>query len=163
MAKLEELEYKLKRAADFINNRATRVVEVEGLNFIQENFQKEGFQDGGVEKWKPRKTTDSRGRDITRYRTSRRGRQGSLTKFGQRNANRPVLTGHDTGGNKLRHSFKTRRDKHKVVFYTHKQYAKRHNEGLDGMPKRQFIGRSKTLEQNIEKQLKHHLDKIFKS
>jgi len=162
MAQLSELEAKLKRAAQFINERGTRIIEVEGINFMQENFENEGFTDGGVQKWKPRKTTDKQGRDLTRYRTNRRGRAGSLTKFGQKNQGRALLTGHDTGGNKLRHSFKTRRDKSKVVFYTHKKYAKRHNEGLDGMPKRQFIGNSKTLEKNIEKQLTFHLDKIFK-
>lgn len=165
MAKdLRDLEAKLKRAAHFINERGTAILEVEGKNFLQQNFQDEGFNDGSLTKWQPRKTVDKRGRDLTRYRTNRRGKAGSLTKYGQKLANnRPILTGHDTGGNKLRHSFKTRRDKNKVVFYTHKKYARRHNEGLDGMPKREFIGRSRTLDKNIEKQLKHHLDKIFNS
>ncbi len=44
-----------------------------------------------------------------------------------------------------------------VTFYTHKEYARRHNEGLEGMPKRQFIGDSKTLFNNIKKEI----DRLF--
>ena len=49
-----------------------------------------------------------------------------------------------------------------MIFYTYKKYAQRHNEGLKGMPKRQFMGKSKTLEDNIKKKLTKELDKVLK-
>ncbi len=156
---MEDLQEKLNSLAHFIDKDATTILKVEGLKFIQKNFEDEGFNDGTLKKWKERKTTDKRGRDITRYRTSRRGKQGTLNRYGRKIKDRPILTGHNSGGNKLRHSFKARTEQHKVVFYTHKNYAKRHNEGLDGMPKRQFIGQSKTLDNNIKKEL----DRVIKS
>ncbi len=156
---MKDLQEKLNNLARFIDKDATTILKVEGLKFIQKNFDNEGFNDGTIEKWKKRQTTDKRGRDITRYRTNKRGKKGTLNRYGRKIKDRPVLTGHNTGGNKLRHSFKARTERHKVVFYTHKNYAKRHNEGLDGMPKRQFIGQSKTLDTNIKKEL----DRVLKS
>ncbi len=156
---MKDLQEKLNKLAHFIDKDATTILKVEGLKFIQKNFQDEGFNDGTLEKWKERKTTDKRGRDITRYRTSRRGKQGTLNRYGRKIKDRPILTGHNSGGNKLRHSFKARTERRKVVFYTYKNYAKRHNEGLDGMPQRQFIGQSKTLDNNIKKEL----DRVIKS
>lgn len=163
MATLKELQELLDKAVQEIPEQAMKIVEVEGLNFIKKNFQEEGFNDNGLEKWKPRKTTDRQGRDLTRHkRTTRRGTEGSLTKFGQREQGRAILTGHNTGGDKLRNSFKARRDKLKVIFYTYKDYAEYHNEGTDKLPKRQFIGKSAYLEQKIYKKLSKTLDKIFK-
>lgn len=162
MASLEDLQRLLDKAAEEIPEQALQIIEVEGLNFIKKNFQDQGFNDNGVEKWKPRKTTDRQGRDLTRYRTNRRGAQGSLTRFGQKDLGRAILVGHNTGGDKLANSFKARREKLKVIFYTYKDYAERHNEGLDGMPKRQFIGKSAYLEKRIEQKLKTVLDKIFR-
>src|SRR5690606_23111893 len=106
----------------------------------------QGFNDNGLEKWKPRKTTDKKGRDLTRYRTSRHGVPGALTKFGLKEAkDRAILVGHNTGGNKLKNSFRAKRSKQRVTLYTYKKYAKRHNEGTDGMPVRRFIWKSKYL------------------
>ncbi|QAR31131.1 phage morphogenesis protein [Ornithobacterium rhinotracheale] len=158
---LRDLQKKLNEVAAFMQNDASKILKTEGLKFIQQNFQDEGFHDGSLQKWQPRKTTDKRGRDITRYRTNRRGKQGTLNKYGRQIKDRPILTGHNSGGNKLRHSFKARVERQKVTFYTHKEYAQRHNEGLNGMPKRQFMGQSKTLDNNIKTKITKVLDKIF--
>lgn len=151
------LREKLYQISKLVQKDIPIVLKVEGLNFIQKNFQDEGFNDGSLQKWKDRKTTDQRGRDITRYQTNRVGKKGSLNRYGSKLKDRAILTGHNTGGNKLRNSFKTRTEKDRVIFYTYKEYAQRHNEGLDGMPKRRFIGKSKTLDQNIKKQI----DRLF--
>jgi len=152
-----ELRKKLESLARLVANDVPIVLKTEGLKFIQKNFQDEGFNDDGLQKWQPRKTTDTRGRDLTRYRSDRVGKKGTLTSFGKRNQGRAILTGHNSGGNKLRNSFRARTEKMKVTFYTHKEYARRHNEGLEGMPKRQFIGYSKTLFNNIKKEI----DRLF--
>ncbi|MFJ1474052.1 phage morphogenesis protein [Capnocytophaga cynodegmi] len=154
---LTVLRKKLYQIANLVHKDIPIVLKVEGIKFIQKNFQDEGFNDGGLEKWKPRKTTDRQGRDITRYRTNRVGKKGNLNRYGSKIKGRAILTGYASGGNKLRHSLKTRIAKNKVTFYTHKEYASRHNEGLDGMPKRQFIGKSRTLDENIKKEI----DRLF--
>lgn len=41
-------------------------------------------------------------------------------------------------------------------------YAKRHNEGLDGMPQRQFMGDSKELKKLQRKTISKAIDKIWK-
>lgn len=164
MAALNDLKQKLKKLADEIPQLAKDVIEVEGLNFIKKNFRDEGFNTGsGVQKWQKRKTTDRHGRNITRYRTNRRGKKGSLNKYGRSLQGRPILTGHKTGGDKLRNSFKAIQRNHSVVFYSYKLYAKRHNEGKKRMPKRQFIGKSDYLDNRIERKMQRELDKRMKA
>lgn len=163
MATLKELQKLLDKAAEEIPEQTMKIVEVVGLNFIKKNFEDEGFNDNGLTKWAERKTTDREGRDLTRHkRTTKRGSAGSLTKFGRENIGRAILTGHNTGGDKLRNSFKARREKLKVFFYTYKDYAQYHNEGKGSLPKRQFIGKSADLERKIENKFKKTLDKLLK-
>ncbi|WP_034752735.1 hypothetical protein [Chryseobacterium daeguense] len=161
---LRDLQRLLNRAADQIPDQALRIIEVEGLNFIRKNFNDEGFNDNGLRKWQARKTTDKDGNDLTRYRSNRRGRQGDLTKFGQREIGRAILTGHDTGGDKLRNSWRAKRNKSRkqVGFYTYKGYAEYHNAGTGNLPKRQMIGKSAYLERRIFDKVKRTLDNHFR-
>lgn len=160
---LGDLQKKLDYAARKIPGVVLQIFEVEGLKFIEKNFRDQGFNDSGVDKWKKRKTTDRAGRDITRYRTNRKGTAGALTKFGREDIGRAILVGHETGGDKLKNSFRARKEARAVRFYTYKKYAKRHNEGLDGMPKRQFIGKSKYLNDQISKKITQQLDILFRT
>lgn len=153
------LREKLHQIAKLVHNDIPIILKVEGLKFIQKNFQDEGFNDGGLKKWQQRKTTDKKGRDITRYRTNRVGKKGNFNPYGSQIKGRAILTGYNTAGNKLRHSFKTRISKQKVTFYTYKEYALRHNEGIEGMPQRRFIGQSQTLDKAIKKEI----DRIFQT
>jgi phage gpG-like protein len=164
MSDLAQLQKLLDRAAKEIPDKVLRIIGVEGKNFIQKNFRDEGFTDTGTEKWEERKTEDRQGRDITRYRTSRRGKAGNLNKYGSSIKDRAILTGFATGGNKLRNSFRYRVSigSSQVTFYTYKEYAERHNEGLNGMPKRQFMGKSNYLNTQISKKINKELDKILR-
>lgn len=159
---LTDFQRLLDRASEIIPDKVPRIVEVEGLNFIKKNFREQGYTDGSVKKWKKRKTTDRRGNDLTRYRTDRRGSVGELTKFGQREQGRAILIGHNTGGDKLANSYRARRSRRQVVFYTYKKYARRHNEGLDGMPQRQMIGKSRYLDDRIGNKITREMDKIMR-
>lgn len=161
---LNDLQKLLDRAAKDIPDKALRVIGVEGKKFIIKNFRDEGFTDSSTQKWDKRKTVDNRGRDITRYRTDRRGKAGNLNQYGQQNKGRAVLVGFDTGGNKMKNSFNYRISlgSKQVSFYTAKPYAERHNEGKDGMPKRQFMGQSNYLNEQIGKKISTELDKIFR-
>jgi phage gpG-like protein len=150
------------KTAKFMEEDLPEIIATEGLNHIKKSFKDEGFTDSSLKKWKKRKTTDKRGRNITRYRTNRVGRRGSPNKYGRSIVGRPTLTGHATGGNKLRNSWRAKTRRNSVVFFSYKKYAQRHNEGLDGMPKRQYIGASKVLDSKIEQKITRSLDRIFK-
>lgn len=159
---LREFQNEIEELEEFLENDLLEIIEVEGLNHFEESFENEGFTDNALVKWKKRTTTNKKGRDITKYRTNRVGKRGDLNSYGRKNEGRAILTGHATGGNKLRHSLKATKISEGVEFSTDKEYAERHNEGKDGMPKRQFMGASKTLNKNIKDKIDKELDNIFK-
>lgn len=161
---LADLQKLLDRAAQELPDKALRIIGVEGKNFIAKNFKDEGFTDTSFKKWEDRKTTDNYGRDKTRYRTSRRGRAGDLNQFGRRNMDRAILVGFSTDGNKLKNSYRYRINlgSKTVSFYTNKEYAQAHNEGIGDLPKRQHIGKSDYLNEQIGKKITKELDKLFK-
>lgn len=158
----DDIKRQVRELTEFMNDDLLDIIEVEGLNHFEESFDNEGFTDGGLKKWKPRKTKDKKGRDITRYRTNKVGKPGELNSYGRKNKGRAILTGHNTGGNKLRNSLKGKKISGGVEFSTDKEYAEVHNEGNETTPKRQFIGKSKTLDEKILKKVDKTLDKIFK-
>lgn len=157
----EDIERQAKELEEFLAGDLIEIIAVEGINHIEEAFDNEGFTDSHLQKWEKRKTTDKKGRDITRYRTNRRGKKGRLNKYGRNNKGRAVLTGHNTGGDKLRNSYRATELEDGVEFHTDKEYAERHNEGDKDMPKRQHVGESEALNKKIEKKIDKHLDKIF--
>lgn len=158
----DDLKKKAKELERFLGDDALDIIGVEALNHFEESFENEGFTDSTLEKWKPRKTTDKKGRDLTRYRTSNRGKRGSLTKKGRQDKGRQILTGHGSGGNKLRNSGRTEIVKDGVNLIWDKDYAEVHNEGEGNMPKRQFAGASKQLDKKIKKKIDKELRKILK-
>ncbi|MEX6627556.1 phage morphogenesis protein [Tenacibaculum pacificus] len=164
MADLKDLQKLLLKTAVEMPDIAIKVVKVEGLKFIKHNFKNEGFNTGsGIKKWEKRKTLDKSGRNITRYRTNRIGKPGRPNKYGRSITGRAILVGHKTAGDKLTNSFiAVKKSKHTVAFRTYKKYGQQHNEGLNGMPKRQFIGPSKYLDKEILKKLKREHDKRLK-
>lgn len=159
---LKNLEKLFKTAIEEIPEKTKSIVEVETLRFVGDNFQNEAFDTGsGNKKWPERKQTDRKGRDITRYRTGRRGKRGSLNKYGRSIKGRALLVGHGSGGKKLRNSYRAVRMRNAVAFRTYKKYAQRHNEGKDGMAERRHIGPSKALDRRYHRQLTKQLNKIF--
>lgn len=162
MADLGDFQRLLNRASRELPDKLPRIIEVEGLNFIKMNFRKQGYTDTSLQKWQERKKKNPEGKDITRYRTDRVGRRGELTKYGQRNQGRAILVGHRTGGNKLINSFRARRSRQKVVFYTYKGYANIHNEGDGNIPKRQFFGKSNYLDRRIQEKVTREMDRIMR-
>ncbi|PIB28905.1 hypothetical protein BFP77_08285 [Maribacter sp. 4U21] len=158
---VHDIERQARELEEFMGNEMLDIIEVEGLNHFEESFDNEGFTDEVLEKWEPRKTTDTRGRDITRYRTNRVGKAGELNRYGRKNQGRKILTGHDSGGDKLKNSLRGDKIPGGVEFASDKEYAEVHNEGSDIMPKRQFMGSSKQLDENILKKVDRELDNIF--
>lgn len=102
---LSDLQKLLIRASKEIPDKALRAIGVEGKKFIEKNFRDQGFTDTTTTKWEERK-----------HETSE---------------SRAILVGFNTGGDKLKNSFKYRVSKgtNTVVFRTYKAYAAIHNEG----------------------------------
>lgn len=105
-------------------------------NNFTANFRKQGFEDETVTPWQPRKRADI-GRS--------RGARSILIKSGR-----------------LRRSITFRKKgKWSVVIGTDVPYARRHNEGLNKMPKRQFIGYSGKLNRQIISSFSSKIKRIF--
>jgi phage gpG-like protein len=130
---------RISRTRAFFQRDAKRIIRIEGIRHFKKSFQDEGFTDAVLEKWP----------DITpaRKKEKRRG-NGSLP---------PILT--DTGD--LGNSITGEETSQGVTFSSDKVYAQRHNEGLAGMPKRQFMGPSQQLEQTIMRKLDKGIGRIW--
>ena len=123
-----------KREIDRLKTQLPRIVANEALNHFLLGFRRGGGQtDAG--RWAPRKRT------------------------ARRNAGRALLV--DTGA--LRRDVQVRLTTLKkiVIGTTRIIYARRHNEGLKGMPKREFLGDSKKLDKKVNKLILKELNNIL--
>ena len=104
------------------------------VNHFKMSFRNSGFTDRGLVKWKRRKNNADSGR-------------ATLVKTGD-----------------LRRSIKIKSSSFRktVIATTGIPYAARHNEGLKGMPQRQFMGDSDKLEEKLKKSIILHIKKAFK-
>lgn len=104
-------------------------------NHFLEGFRKGGFTDEVFDPWAKRKAK------------------------ARRNVGRAILV--DTG--QLRRSIRTVTATFSriEVASTGTKYAARHNQGLDGMPKRQFIGKSGQLRKKIRKIIQIQLKDVI--
>jgi phage gpG-like protein len=129
--------------------RLPGIAKVEGLNFIHDNFDKEGFEDkpGSAKKWEKRKQETGKGKK------KRQGRQILIDK------------------GKLRRSWdsETKATNTTVEFTSSMPYAEAHNDGLQAgrppgfmMPERKMIGDSEALNKRIEDKFDRMVDSVFK-
>jgi phage gpG-like protein len=113
--------------------------------FFVSSFRKQGWDDKSVEKWKPRKRTTYKtkgGKTVDDTTRAILVKTGDLRRSIIRNpANRAALS---------------------IKISTDLVYAARHNNGLKNMPKRQFMGDSYNLNEQVKKVIVKRLDKIFK-
>lgn len=129
---------KIKQAGDEFKKMLDDMVTEMGndaVNHFKDSFTNQGFQDETIEKWAPRKRAD-------------RKRPG-----------RGILI--DSG--KLRRSPVWRKSgRYSAKISSNLPYAKRHDEGLDGMPRRQFVGYSGKLNKRLIKKFDTRIKRIFK-
>jgi len=122
------------KQAERLKTQLPRIIANDSLNWFLAGFRKGGGQtDEG--RWKPRKRTT------------------------KRNTGRGILV--DTGA--LRRDVRVRKLTFKsIVLGTVRiPYARRHNDGLKGMPKREFLGDSKKLDRKNKKTILKSIDKIL--
>ena len=136
----------------FIDDMAPRIAGQIAIQHAKQNFQQESFEG---QKWKE---VNRRIPSTATYR--------SALKNHKARTNRKILTG-DSGD--LRRSIKADYEKNEVRIYSDKVYARVHNEGLPAgrgkgftMPKRQFIGSSKELENKVKKTIQREFKRLFK-
>jgi phage gpG-like protein len=139
------------------------VIGNEAKNHFVNSFRLQGFEDKTVEKWKPRKKKEAKGR-------------GSKKSAAEAGTVRSVKAGRAilVKSGDLRRSIRrepVNKAAMKVTIATDLVYARIHNEGLMGkawgkapfkMPKRQFIGGSFTLNTKVKKTITKSLDRLFK-
>lgn len=140
--KLVEIQAKLPE----VIRRLPGVAKVEGLNFIHDNFEKQGFEEkkGAVKKWKPRKPKKN---------DRRPGRQLLVDRGALRRSWETDSTASTTA----------------AVFSSALPYAEAHNDGLQSgrppgftMPERKMIGDSDALFGRIETKLDKMVEGVMK-
>lgn len=143
--KFKEIQEKFLLA---VQNDLPIVVGKTAADFYKQSFHNEGFTNQSLVPWK-----DVKRRNDPRVKGAR--------------STRAILTG-DTGD--LGESIKYRSEPGKAVIYSDKKYAQAHNEGTTTagrgnrtvIPKRQFMGPSKVMDDIIEKEIRRKLGNIFK-
>ena len=156
----EEHIKKLMEQSKAIENLNSRIlpnlVGNEAKNFFTESFQKEGFTDETLEPWQ----------DVKRRTNPKRPDRAAAT--------RKILTG-ATGDLGKSIEYKAEPGQVTIISDTKgagsdKDYAAAHNEGTTTagrnrnvtIPKRQFIGKSATLDRKVLEIIKEEVDKVVK-
>ena len=148
--KPEEIIRKFQKDAAELKLALERKIPIKiaavSVEHFKENFDKEGFVDKSLTKWE----------EVKR-------RQSDKVKGAAKT--RRILTG---SGN-LGRSIQSTIGRGTILIHSDLPYAEVHNEGLRAgkgkgftMPKRQFIGDSKELEDKIKNIIEQELDKILK-
>lgn len=124
--------------------KAISKIGVKARVHFKDNFNKEGFVDRSLERWKPRKD----------FKYKKRSRRKILKKSGD-----------------LKKSIRTitNRGALRAVIVSDMPYSDIHNEGGTGkshgtsfnMPQRQFIGHSEVLDRKVEDIIEREIDSLF--
>lgn len=151
------LALKTAQLTRYIQQDAPRIIAKEGRDHFRESFENEGFTDATVEPWA----------EVKRRQEDRmqRNKNGTISKRQGRDQKRKILT--DTGD--LRKSITTDIRGMTVEVGTDLDYAEPHNDGTTNagrnnnvtLPKRQFIGESRALNEKIESQFEQDITKIL--
>jgi len=116
-----------------------RIIKIEAgamaVSHFKGNFRAQGFVDQTVDPWQKRKV-------FSKKKTTR----AILVKSGNLRSSIRVL---GTPGDRV------------IIGTRGIRYAKRHNEGLVKMPKRQFVGNSRLLEGKIHKKIQNHIKNVW--
>ncbi len=145
----EEFEKHLQQHKEQLSRLITRTLPVkagtEAVNHFRDNFRKEGFVDSSLQQWKPSKRKSNPKHPDQAYNTlmSRR--------------------------NNLYKSIRKETAPGKVTVYTNVPYAAAHNEGTNRagrnhqvrIPKRQFMGHSKQLDDKVRRMIDAEVRKII--
>ena len=153
----------LKEAQQLISYRLPGIIKVEGLDFIHDNFDAQGFNTGtSVQRWQSRKPPKNmwrkRGKTVNKGTSQQLRSTKAGSKF-QRDANRALLVkrGH------LRRSWDsdTKATDAQVAFRNTLPYAEPHNEGLKPQLERKQIGDSANLDNRIMAKIDREMQRLL--
>lgn len=180
--KLDEVQKKFQQLKKVL----PKEIGTEAKNFFQDNFRKQGFEDSSIKSWKPRK--HDKGSSVGRRILTKTGRlQGSIrittATFNKITigTNVPYAKIHNEGGtiNRAASSrdihfknfdgFKNVRGKKTVVMglvmSKKRGSTKTKNVSIPAykitMPKREFMGRSRNLENKLRKKIDSQIKEVF--
>lgn len=141
----------MHRRLESVTNTLPSVIANEGTRFWVGNFDKEGFEDSGVQRWQTPKRRIPGTAEFRYPKKKGLSRRVKKTLIGTGKLRRAVNA-----------SVKERTMK-KVVWKVGREvpYAARHNEGLNGMPKREFMGESKELNKRFKRKIIQAYNKAF--
>ena len=162
-ANLDGVRKKIEKLTKYLKQDVYEVVGTEAVNHFQESFQNEGFTDKTLKPWKEVKRRKAGSRWYGFKYGSKRNYSDAATK-------RPILSGETQ---ELMNSiqYKVNASRRRVTISSSVPYGKIHNEGGNirvfgkgraKMPQRQFIGKSKVLENKIIKEIKSDIRKLLK-
>ncbi len=148
--KLQMAQVKLQKSLnDFVV-----VMGTDAKNHFVRSFRNQGFEDASIEKWQPRKG-EIMSSGIAKVRKKDKSSRAILVKTGD-----------------LRRSIKVLNKSYRsITLGSDLPYAQIHNDGLYGnaygkyrfkMPKRQFIGHSKKLIDQLRMKLDKRIVNVFK-
>ena len=130
---------------DVMKNELPEKVANTALNHFMRSFAQQGFDDNGVIPWKEVQ------RRTPGYKAYLYPKKKALSR-----RTRPILFGTKTKRgsgrelfNSVRNGLREQSWLNGVRIVSDLPYSKRHNEGLNGMPKRQFMGRSYSLRNKL--------------
>ena len=144
-----QFELQLRRNKEALGRLITRTLPVKAgtiaVQHFRDNFRQEGFVDSSLQPWKPAKRKSDPKNPDNAYKTLL-SRRNNLYKSIQKKVAPGVAT-----------------------VYTDVPYAAAHNEGTNRagrnhrvrIPKRQFIGRSKQLEDKVRDMIDREVRKVI--
>lgn len=179
-----DLGRKLSLLKQAMRSEIPRAAAIEAKEHFRDNFRKGGFVNNGLQKWpdvKRRDPTSSwygfeyKGDKRTYYKFSRDRKTGKTYKsstqkklnYSPTATSRSVLT---SKRNYLMNSVNATGNNGRIIVFSNAPHAQLHNEGgqfrvfgkaTATMPKRQFIGPSKELNDKVELLIINQIDKIF--
>lgn len=138
MAKrMKKLSFKaLKKADNHFKNNVPKIIGERARRFFELSFIKQGFTDSGFSKWAKRK------------------------KETKRSIGKKILSGRGFLKGSIRRTKTT--PKQIRISSVGVAYANIHNQGRGKMPKRQFMGNSRTLEKGLQKRIEHEIRKFLR-
>lgn len=181
----KHIQEKLRRVEKYLKADAPRLIGTEGVNHFKKSFEDGGFTDDKLSKWKPAKRTDSssewygfhyKARSVPpNSHPKRRGaaipyrarKRNPITNYSPAATTRRTMIG---DASDLIESIEYEVKGNKVRIFSDKPYARVHNEGgkirvfgkrTVKLPKRQFLGPSKKLKRNIEREIANDVNKIL--
>lgn len=178
---LKEIEKKVIR---YVEKDLPRIAGKMAVDEFRENFHRQGFRNNGITRWQDVKRRDKNSlwygfqykgekrtsvRFVRDRKTGKTKRSNTQRKLNYSNAatKRGILIG--PGANLMNSITEKERSKDKVVIGSDLPYAAVHNEGgtikvfgkaVRKLPKRQFLGESRELMDELQKKYLADIDRI---